>query len=343
MRVAEVFEKTNIEKYTHALLMTESQKTCTNLASATNQSHDKIYREFENPTQKSNQIRNQLIDIVKEELSGELKYLLFDDSQLSKPHANEIEGIDICFDGSTGRPELGLQIVTAMITDGDVRIPVDLRPYFSKQVSGNYFKTKSELAIAVTSELVKIFDLELFIADAHYATPQTMSFLRTLQLNFLMKFPRNRIVTIDKKHGQVRDLLKLRRNEHMRSICGFFGEIPCCFYVAKLKTGCTVYFISLYPIKHNYLVELYKIRWSIELYHRTAKQSLGWNDCQMRASEKQVLHSFHVMHAYAIAELVRIKLKLDTTEDAIRHVRQVKAVTSTKSIIATGENLCQFA
>ena len=94
--------------------MTESRKTCTNLASATNQSHDKIYREFESPTQKSNQIRNQLIDIVKEELSGKLKYLLFDDSQLSKPHANEIEGIDICFDGSTGRPELGLQIVDAI-------------------------------------------------------------------------------------------------------------------------------------------------------------------------------------------------------------------------------------
>lgn len=340
MRVEEVIEKVNRQNYTSALLATESRKTCTNLANTIHQSHDKLYREFEDPIKKADQLHRQLVDMVEEELSGKTKYLLFDDSQLSKPHAKEIEGLDIGFDGSIGRPELGLQIVTAMVTDGDVRIPVDLRPYFSKQVSGNYYKTKSELAITITNELVKLFDFELFIADAHYATPKTMSFLISLQLNFLMKFPRNRVVTIGKRQGQLQDLLKLRRNERIRSICGFFGEIPCCFYAVKLKTGCIVYFITLYPIKHNYLVELYKIRWNIELYHRTAKQSLGWNDCQMRAIEKQVLHSFHVMLAYAIAELMRVKLKFDSTEDALRYVRHAKPTMPSQSIPSAGQNLC---
>jgi hypothetical protein len=47
------------------------------------------------------------LGIVKSELACKPTYLIFDDSQLSKPHARDIEGLDISFDGSTGRPELG--------------------------------------------------------------------------------------------------------------------------------------------------------------------------------------------------------------------------------------------
>ncbi len=115
------------------------------------------------------------------------------------------------------------------------------------------------------------------------------------------------------------------------------------FYVAKLENGSTVYFISLYAIDRNELIKLYRIRWNVEIYHRTAKQLLGWKDCQMRAIEKQILHSFYVMYAYAIAELVRIKMEFDSTEDAIRHLSVLKPMRQSCSINAARENFMIYA
>jgi len=340
MRVAKVLEETNIPNYSYALLTTESRKTCTHLAVSIAQSHDKLYRPFKDACTHTHALRDRLLGIVKSELTCKPMYLIFDDSQLSKPHARDIEGLDISFDGSTGRPELGLQIVTALITDGNLRIPVDLKPYFSKDVAGDYFKTKSNLASTITIDLIKQFDFKFVLADAHYATKQYMSLLYGLQQNFLMKFSRNRIVKIGQKQGQLKDLLKLRRNEHSRSVAGSFSNIPCCFYVVKLTSGVIAYFISLYPIERTQLIALYRIRWNIELYHRTAKQYLGWNDCQMRAIEKQELHSLYVMYAYAIAELIRVKMKFNSTEDAIRYVAASKTDSSSYQVSSAGENLC---
>lgn len=228
MRVAEVLQETNIPEYSYSLLTTTSRKTCTNLADSLNQSHDKVYRSFKDPSVECDKIRDQLADMVRNELLDRSLYLVFDDSQLSKPYAKDIEGLDISFDGSTGRPELGIQIITALITDGSLRIPIDLRPYFSKEVTGKYFKTKSDLASSISIDLMSKFDFELVIADAHYATKQYIALLYGLQQNFLMKFTRNRIVQIGQKHGQLKDLLRLKKNEHIRSVIGSFSGIPCC-------------------------------------------------------------------------------------------------------------------
>jgi hypothetical protein len=180
----------------------------------------------------------------------------------------------------------------------------------------------------------------IYIADAHYATKYLLSVLYAATQQFLIRFTCSRIVQIGKAKGQLRKLLRLRRNEHIRMVQGVFDGKSLCFYVVKLKTDCIAYFISLFPIDKAYLEDLYKIRWSIEMFHRTAKQSLGWCDCQMRSIERQCLHSFYVMYSYIIAELLRAKLKLKTTEDAIRALWAAKSTVANNPIYAAGENLC---
>jgi len=317
MKLAEVLAKTNIPDYSKALMSTASHKNCITLAKSINKSHDILYGNFRDPIPSINTLRDQLINLAEKELSGKTTYLIFDDSQISKPHAKEIEGIDIGFDGSTGRPELGLQFVSALLSDGDIKIPVGLEPYISKQIAGKHFKTKSELAANIFLLLVDIFKIDLVLGDAHYATKTFLIFLSKLNQRFLMKFPCNRAVQIRNKKGQLKKIFRLRKNEHIRIIRGVFDDNSYYFYVVKIKPGITAYFISLDQIDKEELVRLYKIRWGIELYHRTAKQHLGWKQCQMRAIEKQELHSFYVMYAYAMAELARTKLKLESTEDAI--------------------------
>jgi hypothetical protein len=202
------------------------------------------------------------------------------------------------------------------------------------------YKSKSELAHAIYSQMIKLFDIDIVLADAHYATKYLLSILYDAVQQFLMRFTCSRIVQIGKANGQLRKIFRLRRNEHIRMIQGVFDGKSLCFYVVRLKTGCIAYFVSLFPINIIDLEDLYKIRWAIETFHRTAKQSLGWCDCQMRSIERQQLHSFYVMHAYVIAELLRVRLKLKTTEDAIRALWIAKSPVSHNSIHAAGENLC---
>lgn len=324
MRVANVLQEINMPKYSQSLLCTESRKTCSNLSENINQTRDVLYQAFRNPVESKEELRNQLTTLAQKELTGDRIYLIFDDSQLSKPYAKDIEGLDVGFDGSSGRPELGIQMITALITDLRIKLPIDLIPYISKQIAGRLFKTKSELATDIFLFLHNMFSFDLLIADAHYSTKTFLTFLSNVRQAFLMKFTCSRIVTIGTKTGQLRKVLHLRKNEHFRSAKGLFDGHSYYFYAVKVKYDTTCYFISSNEIQKIDLIDIYKIRWNIELYHRTAKQCLGWKDCQMRAMEKQELHSFYVMYAYAIADIMRFKLKLPSTERAIKKLWRIK-------------------
>lgn len=340
MRVAEVLQESYLPDYSIALMSTAPHKSCISLAKNINQSHDKLYTSFKDPVTNMASLHQLLIQLARNELYNKPTCLIFDDSQISKPHAKDIEGLDIGFDGSSGRPELGLQFVSALLNDGDIKIPIELAPYISKQMAGSHFVAKSNIAAQLYHDLIKLFNIEWVIADAHYATKTFLPLLLNDKQKFLMKFPCNRVVKIGKSKGQLKQIFRLRRNEHSRIIKGIYDGNYYYFYVVKVKPGTIVYFICSDSIDIKELSRLYKIRWSIELYHRVAKQYLGWCDCQMRSIERQELHSFYVMYAYAIAEIVRIKLKLDNTENAIRFIWALNFTHESCLSYATGENLC---
>ena len=60
----------------------------------------------------------------------------------------------------------------------------------------------------------------------------------------------------------------------------------------------------------------------------------------MRTLEKQLLYTYFVMYAYAIAETVRTKARLPKIEDYIRVLWDVISHGDDSPIYAAGENLC---
>jgi len=58
----------------------------------------------------------------------------------------------------------------------------------------------------------------------------------------------------------------------------------------------------------------------------------------MRFLEKHELHSFYVMYAYAIVDLISFRLNLKSTENAIRRLRRVKPKTAVYRKHASMEN-----
>jgi hypothetical protein len=155
-----------------------------------------------------------------------------------------------------------------------------------------------------------------------------------------MKIPRNRIVTINVLTGQLQDILRLKRNSHVKMMQGTFKGIDCCFYVVKIKSGTTMYFVSGDEIDPYEVVRIYRIRWNIELFHRTAKQYLGLSDCQMRAIEKQRQQVILVMLAYAVSNVRKELMGVSCVENVINHIRDAKTTTYCPLFYAVEANLC---
>jgi hypothetical protein len=308
-------------KYVGALLACSTRKVCTNLAESVNESHDVIYREMDNFAE-SDDTQKMLHQIAHDQLDRENIFLVLDDVKLAKMYAEEIEGLEVSYDASSKQSTLGLSMVTCLLTDRKHSIPVEAIPYVGKELAGAHYKTKTELAQVITTSVKRHFNIRRFIADAHYSTKKNIPWLYEHQIAYLMKFARNKKVTIGDKYGPLNDILRLKKNSHVASSHGELEGVPCYFYVVKIKDGSKIFFISNDLIPLDELLSLYRIRWKIEVFHRTVKQSFGMRDCQMRSMEKQRQHVLFVMHAYAIAECIRHKEEYENIETWLKIYRR---------------------
>jgi len=340
MHANQSYHKLETPQYVEALLQCKDKKVCTNLAKTLNVSHDNVYRNFRTSISSAEHSSRALETIAHNELDESNTYLIHDDTHLIKLYAKQIEGIEVGFDGSTSRPCLGIKMMTSLLTDTKINIPIDATPYVSKELAQSSHKTKSRLAIETTRHVIKLFNIKRMLGDAHFATNEMLSFLTEESINFLMKITRTRVVAIDGLTGQLQKVLRLKKNSHTKVAKGTINGIHCYFYVIKIKDESTIYLISNDYIDPCKVIELYRIRWNIEVFHRTAKQYLGLSDCQMRAIEKQHQHVLLVMHAYARASVQASLMNLSCVEDAIKHHRIVKYRRCGKPLSATGQSLC---
>lgn len=343
MHVNRAYQKYEVPQYVDGLLKCTGRKVCTNLATTLNVSHDKIYNTMQHAIQSNDETVRTLESIAHTELDAHNINLVIDDSLLVKLYAKQIEGLEIGFDGSTKRPCAGIRMVTALLTDTDVRIPIGVTPYTGKELSQDSCKSKSQLAIEITKNVLSAgFKIKRLIADAHFSTTIMIDFLLQQKQNFLMKITRRRKITINGQTEQLQEILRLKRNNHTAVARGIIDEMECYFYAIRVLDESTVYFISNDYIDPHTVVKLYRIRWNIEIFHRTAKQYLGLGECQMLAIEKQRQHALFVMHAYALASVERRNRNFECVEDVIKLYRIVKSIQPTYSNSAPDRD-CNYA
>jgi len=255
-------------------------------------------------------------------------YLLLDDTLILKIFSQKIEGACDNYCSSDRRTCRSLCSVVAVLTDGNVAIPVTQKIWISREFNSSEYKKKWEIAQELITEVRKHISIYMVVMDGLYAVRPMIEWLSFHNIRFEMRMHANRVIEHKNESYQLKETpsLKLSGKRTKHTIKGSWKDIPLYFTAVRRRQlnghFTTVYQVSNYKASAREHINAYGFRWNIEKFFRTAKQKLGLNDCQSIKQEKQEAHIMSVFCAYTIAQWVRVKQKLKNVEEAIKSIRQ---------------------
>ena len=216
-----------------------------------------------------------------------------------------------------------------MLSNGRFALPIDNLLLVQKEIDNPAeHKTKIELAQKLIDLLSNSIDIICVVVDGLYASKNMIRSLNERKINFEMRFHSNRIITEGKdgKKVKVRDHrnLQLKGKRKSKTIKTNWDGIP--IYVTAVKrtrknSTIIVYQVSNFKALARDHIRIYDYRWKIEMFFRTAKQSLGLTHCQSIKRSRQENHIFNVFFAYIILQFERKKYKLKSPEMALRRIK----------------------
>lgn len=325
------------------LLSTDTKKTAESLAKVHNKSRDTMLRRLEYDCV----TLYELVKIAIIFFASDHLYLIIDDTTISKRHSKCIEGSCDNYDSSTGRTQRSICSVTVMLSNGRVALPIHHSLWVQKEIAGSGYKTKIEIAQDLIGLLSRLIRIKGVIIDGLYSSKKMIRWLDQRNIKFEMRFHSNRVITEgpDKKKVKVREhkKLQLRGKRKARTVSTTWDDIPV--YVTAIKrvrknSTIIVYQVSNAKMSARDHIRIYGYRWKIEMFFRTAKQSLGLTHCQSRKRVRQEHHIYNVFFAYIMLQFERKKRRLKTPEDALRKLK-LKGHLLLKYLFAASDQIFQ--
>jgi len=321
-----MFRSEQTIQYTNALVLsTAKKKTSESLGTTMGVSGDTMLRHLDNTSKKI----DQQVQLAQAGLDKRRKIAgLIDDSNVTKLYANEIEGVAEHYNSSNGHLEKALCTVTCMITDGKAKFPISHEFWFPKDFDPENHESKIKIAQKLILQMFEKLTIDMVVLDGLYATKEMIEWLCCHKIPFEMRFHSNRVIWHNGKKVKIKDIpqLKVSMRRHANTIRAQWNDIDLYFTVvmrinARGRTIITyqVSNVEMSCYQHKYW---YDLRWNIEEFFRTAKQSLGLSDCQSRKIERQYAHITHVFLAYIFAELRRLRFRLKNVETAIKSIKE---------------------
>jgi hypothetical protein len=264
-------------------------------------------------------------------------FFKFDESLINKMHAECMEGLGENYEGKLHRKIKSYKVLTAMIGDGNITLPLQSLFVFPKELVPDMKKTKAAWIKKLILHVQKMFPhAKIYVvADGAFATKEFLKWCVENKINTEVRMKNNCVVTINNEKVKVKniDYLIPKGRQEARTIDVLWHDIPLQLTAVKRKDKngkeSIVYQAATFkarPIQH---LKIYKKRWAIEKFFRTAKQKLGLQDCYSTKIETQEAHVASVMISYALVRLDQKKRKLDNPESALRaaKLQNVKNLT----------------
>jgi SRSO17 transposase len=271
--------------------------------------------------------------------SADSRFLAIDDTILEHPYGMKIQGTGKYWDASKKRWIHGHNIVTSMAINNAEAEPIDIHVYLKEKDAELYnavFRTKIDIACEIIRRRAKILNVIGVLFDSWYCCETVLQLCDELELHWYSELRANRIVFLprnpDKFH--VSEFARALPLEEFKNV-----ELPDSWQKYKFMTERkviikgkqtkvrTIKLVILWDGKDNLesykflatnnlsatgiqVLEIHRLRWKIEEFHRDAKQNLGLADCMLRKYDGVVIHLLLVLLAYsALKRLLASTLK----------------------------------
>lgn len=255
-------------------------------------------------------------------------YLIIDDSLLLKLYSIMIGGTCDNYDSSDKRTRKSLCPVVAMISDGFRSIPLTFGIWIAEEIAKNKYLKKWEIAKMIIQEARETIRIDKVLADGLYCVVDFLLWLHQENFKFDMRIHANRVLTFKDEVISIKKAkqLLLKGKNNMRSALAMWHGVSYHFTALRrlLRNGTftTVYQISNYQAPSKVHVRAYQCRWEIEKFFRTAKQRLGFGDCQSRKFELQKKHIENVFFAYATLQYEASCRSFKNIESLLNTIKQ---------------------
>ena len=325
-----------LDLYTDYLISNFGQTTATGLAKVIDNkvSHDKITRLLSNNNFTAKDLWLKVKDIVRK-YEQEDNCLIFDDTIIEKPYTDENEIMAWHWDHSKGRSVKGINVLNVFyhnqLNDKDYfNVPVDFQ-IVSKTIRFCDLKTRQEkrkspitknemMRSMIQTSLHNHLKFKYILADSWFASVGNIKFISQSNKKFIFALKTNRLVAmseLDKKKNnwQSVKLLNIRKNTPIKV---WLKDLSIPVYLNREvfinKDGSTGerYLISNdFDLSGEDFTQLYKRRWSIEVYHKSLKQNVSVSKSPTRKEQTQRNHFFAAVLAFVKLEKLRLATKLN--------------------------------
>jgi len=251
--------------------------------------------------------------------------LIIDDTIIEKS-GEHMDGVGFLFDHSLGKSVRCHDVVSTYYQQGDQHIPLYFTLYLKEERANQmdvWFKTKIQLALDLLRRSLKQVSPEVVVFDAWYMSKELVDFVSSRGLTWVSSAKRNRLIQVDDTWISVSTFAKDLSKQVFRRINKLVGEHRFKWLfettvfmknsgVAKLVilrerrngTTCTFLVSNNTDLDGLQILEYYKKRWSIEVFHRDCKQHLGMGEYQVRKLDAVVIHLHLVFLAYTLLKNV---------------------------------------
>lgn len=321
--------------YSDYLICSTSYTTATGMAKLLSIKHDKITRELSNENYDSKYLWKRVKPYIQELThSKDIITLSFDDSIEEKRYTDESELNCWHYDHSFGRSVKGVNFLTALVEVGGMRLPCSVEfilkdTWVTDSKTGKLKRkssvTKNELFRKMLRECEGKFRFDYVLADSWYSSIENMVCCKEeLRRDFIMALKSNRNVSLseeDKINKKYISIDTLQPGQQTVEIWLEELDFPLLLTKQVFKnendTVGELYLASSDSnLSYVQINTIYKKRWGVEEYHKSAKSNTGFAKSPTKTIKTQTNH--YVLSIVAYVKLEWLKQRTQKNHFAMK-------------------------
>lgn len=307
---------------------------------------------------------NHSLKTIRENVSEDtVGFLIVDDSLSKKDNSTKkIEGLDYHHSHSDGKTMWSHCVVTSHYKISEYSLPLNFKLYLRKQFFGQkskkLFKNKQQLAMQLIDEFMPVTETTYLLVDAWYTSGKLMLHALKRGYHTIGRIKSNRVIYPSGIKTNVKEFAThIRSNETCTVTAGddnyyvyrYEGKINnlenavilICWSKKDLCDTPAFIVSNDVSLTTSTIIGYYQNRWDIEVSYRYHKNSLGFDEYQVKSLTSIKRFWSMVFMTYTFLELFRVSkkrtLKLETIGDTIGYFRKQYMVCIAKFAYSCAE------